>query len=53
MVLTAYTLFAVYSQLCTLDVCAMRQLVVDTLTRTLMGDKLAAEYTLLHLLSSV
>ena len=43
----------VYSQLCTDDVGAARQLVVDALTRTLMGDKLAAEYTLLHLLSSV
>ena len=44
---------AVYSQLYTDDVCAARQLVLDTLTRMLMGDKLAAEYTLLHLLSSV
>ena len=35
------------------NVLSARQLSLDLLTQTLLGDNLAAEYTLLHLLSSV
>ncbi|XP_064382402.1 mini-chromosome maintenance complex-binding protein-like isoform X2 [Halichondria panicea] len=35
------------------DVSVVRQMTLDLLTRTLLGDSVAAEYVLLHLISSV